>query len=147
MRFSCLFVVLLLGVLSCSRPKVLEYRNINHFGVEQAGFKNTVLSMDLCLYNPNKYGLKLKNTDVDVFINNKHVGKALIREKFSIPAADTFSLPILLRVDLVQVLPNALQLLISDEITLKLSGIIKAGKHGMYIKIPVSYEGKQKIRN
>lgn len=98
------------------------------------------------MYNPNKYSLNLKNTDVDVFINEHHVGKALIRDKFRVPANDTFSLPILLRVDLMQVIPNAVQLLISKEITLKLSGIIRAGKHGMYIKIPISYEGKQKIR-
>jgi LEA14-like dessication related protein len=135
-----------LACLSCTQPKTLVYKNLNHFGIGQAGFKNTVITMDLVMYNPNKYSLKLKNTDVDVYINEHHVGKALIRKKFTIPAADTFSLPILLRVDLVQAIPNAIQLLISKEITLKLSGIIRAGKHGMFIKIPITYEGKQKIR-
>ena len=141
----CLIICLFTSI-SCTQPKPLVYHSLNHFGADMAGLKNTVLTMDLCLYNPNYYGLKLKNTDVDVYINDRYVGKALIREKVAIPKRDTFTLPILLRVDLVQAIPDAVQLLITKEITLKLTGIIRAGKHGMFVKIPVSYEGKQKIK-
>ena len=131
---------------SCSIPKPLVYKNINHFGMEQANLKNTVVSMDLNLYNPNKYNMKLKNADVEVYINEHYVGKAMVTENLTIPKLNTFSLPILLRVDLGSIIPNAIQLLISNEITLKLTGLVKAGRHGIYIKIPLNYEGKQKIR-
>ncbi len=131
---------------SCMQPKPLVYKSVQHFGFQQHGLSNSIVTVDLNLYNPNKYSMKLKNTDVDVFVNNHHLGKALVTKKSTIPKLDTFSLPVALTVDLAKVLPNAFELLFNKEVTLKLTGSIKTGKHGIFISIPVDYEGKQSIR-
>lgn len=104
-----------------------------------------MLNIDLKLYNPNKYALMLKSSDVTVYIDKTHVGQAYLRDKQLIPAHDTFVLPVVLSVDLLHIIPNALQLLTKKEITLKLEGNVRAGRHGIFMVLPVNYEGKQRI--
>lgn len=148
MRFIKLVPVLAVLLLaSCARPKCLVYVGANNFGAEKVGLRNTVLSMDLRMYNPNPYRVKLKSTDIDIYIDDHHVGKALVKERYSIPKKDTFSLPMLFRVDLAQVLPNALHLLKNKEIKVKMDGCVKAGKYGIFLRMPVSYERKHKLKS
>jgi len=142
-----LILLLLIITSSCSQPKALVYQSIQNFGMKQAGLKQTELSMDLLLFNPNRYPLKLKDADVDVFINGNKLGKMLLSECFPVPGHDTFSMPVTLNVDLKNVLPNALQLLMNPDVEIKLDGSVKAGRHGLYLNVPVHYEGKQDLRS
>ena len=143
--FFSLFIIVCTS--SCSQPKALVYQNIQNFGIKQAGLKQTELSMDLRLFNPNKYPLKLKDADVDVFLNGNKLGTMLLSECFPVPGLDTFSMPVTLDVDLKNVLPNALQLLMNPEVDIRLEGSVKAGRHGVYLNVPVHYEGKQDLRS
>lgn len=144
-KLHLLVITALLFACSCSQPKALVYKGIQHFGLKQEGL-TTMVSIDINLYNPNHYNMQLKNADVEVFINNTHVGNAHVDGKFLVPKKETFVLPVLLNVDLLHALPNAFELLVKKEIDLKLAGTLKAGRHGIYISIPVDYNGKQVIR-
>ncbi len=147
MRANKLIILIsILFLCACSRPKDLIYKGVDNFGYKQSGLTNSLVTIDLKLYNPNRYGLMLKSSDVAVFINNSHVGQAYLKDKKLIPARDTFTLPVVLNVDILRVIPNAYDLLTKKEITLKLDGIIRAGRHGVFLIMPVKYEGKQKIR-
>jgi len=148
MRHLNLFaLIILLFTCSCSQPKALVYQSIQNFGLKQVGMKQTELSVDLLLFNPNRYPLKLKDADVDVFLNGNKLGTMLLSECFPVPGLDTFSMPVTLNVDLKNVLPNALRLLMDPEVNIKLDGTIKAGRHGLYLNVPVHYEGKQDLRS
>jgi len=139
------FLIAILSLSSCAQPKELVYLGMDSFSIKQAGLKQTTISMNIRLYNPNRYKLKLKKADVDVFINNSHVGKMNVNCIAELAKRDSSSLPVTLDVDLANALPNALQLLLNPEITLKITGNIIAGRQGVYITIPVNYEGKQDI--
>ena len=141
-----LLLLIILFTCSCRQPKQLVYQNIENFKLKQAGLKETEVSLDLRLFNPNNYGMKLKDADVDVFINGTKLGKMQVRNLFAVPGLDTFSMPVMLNVNLRDAIPNVLQLLLKSEVDLKLAGTVKAGRHGVYIKVPVNYEGKQDIR-
>lgn len=142
--FFLLFIIMF--ICSCSHPKQLVYQNIENFKLKQAGLQQTEVSLDLRLFNPNNYGMKLKDADVDVFINGNRLGKMEVRNLFAVPGLDTFSMPVILNVDLKSAVPNVLQLLMKPEVDVKLAGTVKAGRHGLYVKVPVNYEGKQDIR-
>ncbi len=103
--------------------------------------------MDVKLYNPNKYCLKLKKADLDLYINGNHLGKVKTKAVCSVTKLDTFTLPVTLAVDYRNILPNALQLLFNSEVDVKLTGKVKAGRHGLYITVPINYVGKQDIRS
>jgi LEA14-like dessication related protein len=143
------FFLLLIIVVACScrQPKQLVYRNVDNFQLKQGDKQQTEVSLDLRLFNPNNYGMKLKDADVDVFVNGNKLGKMEVRDFLAVPGLDTFSMPVMLNVNLSSALPNALQLLMNPEVDIKLAGSVKAGRHGVYIKVPVNYEGKQDIRS
>ncbi|MEI8278649.1 MAG: LEA type 2 family protein [Bacteroidota bacterium] len=131
-------------VSSCAHPKDLVYQDIEHFSVSKLALSKSTLSLNIKMFNPNTYGMKLKNADVDVFINDRYLGKMMMDTLFTIPRLESFLLPVSLQVDMKNILPNALQLLLDNEVTVKLQGHVKVGKH-LYVTVPVNYEGKQKL--
>lgn len=102
------------------------------------------IGMDVEFYNPNKSGMTLKDADIDLYINDKFVGKAFLEDKYDVPGLDTFLLPVSLKADLKNVLPNALSLALDKEVKVGLKGFVKAGR-GVFISIPINYEGMQKL--
>ena len=102
--------------------------------------------MDVHLYNPNSYRMKLKRADLDVYVNGKHLGKVETPKKVTVTKLDTFTMPIMLAVDLKNVLPNMVQLLFTSEVDVRLTGKVKAGRHGLFMTIPIDYTGKQDIK-
>jgi len=146
MKNKCwLPVLFVLLSAACRQPKELIYQNVENFSMKQASNNKALLAMDIRLYNPNSYSMRLKSADVDVFMNGNHAGKMNARNQCVLPARDTFSLPVTLEVELKNILPNVLQLLMNSDVDIKLDGKIRAGRHGVFLTIPVNYEGKQDI--
>jgi len=140
-------IAVVTGLSACLHPKNLIYRDTEHFSLRQAGLTNTVVAMDLKLYNPNNYKLKLKRTGIDVYVNDQRLGNILLQHEYLLPRHDTFLLPVLLKIDVANAASNAWQLFtVKKEVNLRLSGSVRAGRHGLFINVPVSYEGRQVIR-
>jgi LEA14-like dessication related protein len=122
------------------------YQDVRNFNFKsQGGLEKTTLSMEVRLYNPNSYDLKLKKSGIDVFLNNKPVGIINIEGGTVISKLDTSSIPVTLDVDLKKVFPNLLEAALNNTLAIKLSGIVKAGRHGIFVRIPIHYEGTQDI--
>jgi LEA14-like dessication related protein len=137
-------VVLSVVILAaCASPKDLVYQDVKNFRVSKISLRPEV-GMDVQFYNPNKYGMTLKDANVDLYINNKLAGHAMLTEKFQVPASSTFLLPVTLVADLKNILPNAMSLLANEEVNIRLTGNVKAGK-GIMVNIPIQYEGKKKL--
>ncbi|HXS35257.1 MAG TPA: LEA type 2 family protein [Flavipsychrobacter sp.] len=140
-----LSITVLLGFESCKQPKDLIYQDVENFQIRKAALDNSAIAFDIKFYNPNNRVLKLKHADVEIYINDNNLGEIAMDEHYAIPKLDTFLLPVLLNVNMKNVLPNALQLLLNKEVDIKLKGTVKAGRGFGYINIPVNYEGKQQL--
>lgn len=141
-----LFLVLLsILPMACSTPKALEYRTFNNFTVEKPGFSSTAVKMDLVYFNPNNYGLELKTTDVDIFINDTYLGHTAQEYQISIPKKAEFSIPLKIDLDMRNLLKNGLNSFLRNEVTIKITGSIKVGKANIFMSFPVIYEGKQTL--
>lgn len=151
MKNLLLIISSVLLLASCARPKPLIYKDVERVSVRNAGLTSVTLKIEMKIYNPNKYSLLLKDPHIGVYINDKHLGDATIDDKYAMPANDTFLLPAIFTVDVLTVLPNAYQVIRNKEVTLRLDGSLKAGvrhhigKGGIFIGLPVHYEGKQRI--
>jgi len=140
-----LLIAILLGLGSCKQPKDLIYRDVENFQIRKAALDRSTIAFDIKFYNPNNQTLKLKRADVNVYINDKSLGEISLDEHYKIPKLDTFLLPVVLDVNMKNILPNALQILINKEVDVKLRGTIKAGKGLIYLNTPINYEGKQQL--
>lgn len=128
---------------ACANPKDLVYRDVKNFSVSKISLTPEI-GMDVAFYNPNSYGMTMKDANIDLYINDKLVGHASMVDKFKVPANDTFLLPVKLTADLSSVLSNALQLMSNDMVNVKLKGSVKAGR-GVLMNIPINYEGRKKL--
>ena len=136
-------ILLTLLLFGCANPKDLIYRDVKNFNVNKISLTPEI-GLDVEFYNPNTYGMTLKDASIDLYINDKLVGHATMEEKFKVPASATFLLPVKLNTDLSSVLTNALQVMSNKEMNVKLKGTVKAGR-GVLIPIHINYEGKQKL--
>lgn len=151
MQLRYLFITALFVLASCARPKPIIYKDVERVSFQKADFSSVTIRVDLKLYNPNKYALVLKDPSLGIFIDGRYVGTATIDDRIVMPARDTFLLPALLRIDLLNAIPNAIEVIRKKEITLKVDGSLKGGIQyrasggGIFFPIPVHYEGKQRI--
>lgn len=136
-------LVLLLPADLFEEPDFMYARN---FRLASLGLKTSTVKTDLYYFNRNSFGLNMKSADLDVYLNNRFAGHSLLDTMIHVPAKDTFFVPVSVLVDMKNVFPNALSILMSDSIDLRVEGKIKVGKAGIYINVPVKYQEKHAIR-
>jgi hypothetical protein len=88
----------------------------------------------------------MKKADLDIYIDDQFVGHTLIDTLINIPRRDTFNIPVSVDVEMKKLFPNALSILLKEEVELKIEGTAKLGKSGIFLNVPVKYKGKQRIR-
>lgn len=145
-----LYPALFFGVLfftpSCQPPKDLVYRDFKNLSVDKVGFAATTLKVDLIYYNPNNFGLQLKYTDLDIFVEGNYLGHSTQYYQISIPKLAEFTLPLQIQLDTKNLMKNAIPtLLFGKEVKVKITGTVKLGKANVYKTFPVNYEGLQKF--
>ncbi len=101
--------------------------------------------MDLVFFNPNNYGVNLKNVNCDIFIDSNYLGKFTLDTLMHIPKSSEFNLPATMEVDMKNLFKNSLSVLFSKEVLVGARGTSRVGKGGFYVTVPFNYEGKQKI--
>lgn len=131
-------------LISC-KTKDLEYISFDHFKVIKLGLPNSTIGLDVTCYNPNKFGLQLKQLETDVFINSEYLGKALLDSSISVPKKDTFLIPVKMDVKMGGTMSGLLQLINrgsgdSTSMLIKLEGKAKLKKGGLIINYPIKYE-------
>ena len=132
-------------IIGCSSPKELEYQSYKNFNLQKLGFNTSRVSLDLQYFNPNNFGLQLRRTDLDIFINDNLLGHSSSDTLINIPRRDTFLLPIKFDTDMKNILKNAWNSMLGNEVTVKVTGKVKVGKGNVFMSMPVKYEGKHKF--
>jgi LEA14-like dessication related protein len=130
---------------SCREPKELVYRDFKNLKVEKLAFGASTLNVDLIYYNPNNFGLQLKTTDLDIFIDNNYLGHSSQDLQINIPRLAEFTLPLQIEVDMKNALKNALPTLLGKEVLVRVTGKVKLGKANVYKTFTVNYESVQKF--
>jgi LEA14-like dessication related protein len=139
-------VASLLLVLSCaSSIKTPTFMRVDKFRVNTIGAQQSRLDVTLLWFNPNPFPVELRKADVDVSIDQRPLGKAILDTIIHVPAKDSFRVPVRMNVAMKSLLPNLLQLAVKDEVELGMKGSVRVKRSGISMTIPVDYRGKQKI--
>ena len=67
-RYTLLGTLLIVILSSCSSPKELEYKTYHNFSIQKLGFNNSTIKLDLEYYNPNNFGVTVKEAVADVYL-------------------------------------------------------------------------------
>jgi len=137
--FSTLFC------FSCKKPQGFDYRDIKNFKVSNWGFDKSLVSMDLVYYNPNNFGVDLRNVNCDIYLDKNYVGKFTLDTLMHIPRNAEFTLPARMEVDMRNIFKNSIDVLFSREVLVGAKGTTRVGKGGVFLNIPFNYEGRHKV--
>lgn len=129
---------------SCSKPKSFDYREVRNFKVDKLGFDKTALTMDLVYFNPNNFGVTLKNVNCDIFINSNYLGHYSLDTSLFIDKRSEFVLPSRVAVDMKNVYKNALNVVFNKEVEINVKGSARI-KKVINLTIPFDYKGKHKL--
>lgn len=141
-----LLVIGLLTLSSCKKPQGFEYRDVKNIKLEQLGFDQTTLSLDLVYFNPNNFGVTLKNVDCDIYVNKNFLGHYTLDTVMPIERKSEFFLPSRIGIDMKNVYKNALSVIFNNEIELHVKGTSKVSKLGFNINVPFDYTGKHQFK-
>lgn len=145
MKIWALSVIICIALLSCAAPKEFEYKEVRNIKVDSFGFAKTNLALELVYYNPNNFGLDLRNVDADVYIDNRYLGKMILDTAMHISKKSDFVLPSKIGIDLKEFYKNAMTLMISNEVLVIVKGTTRVGKAGIFRTVPFTYEGRHKL--
>lgn len=143
--YLALFLIISFFASSCQAPKELVYRDFKNLKVDKMGFAATTLKLDLIYYNPNNFGMQLKYTDLDIWVDNNYLGHSSQDYQITIPKLAEFTMPLQIDVDMKNLLKNAFVTFLGKEVLVKITGTVKLGKANVYKTFPVSYEGLQRF--
>jgi len=136
-----------LGILllsSCNNIKDIEYRGIKETKLQSLGMTKGTVKVVLQYHNPNNFGLDLKETQLEVYANDQYIGIAENPEKNKVPKSADFDFPILVHFNPLKAL-GMVGLLQSNKIKLRVKGTTKAGKGGVFIRVPIDVTEEVKL--
>lgn len=125
--------------------KDADFKGIENIKFSRVDLNETILTMDLHYFNPNKFKLKIKNAEGDAWMDNNFLGHFKQDTLVSIPANDDFRLPVKLKVDLSHLISNSLTALIKKEVLIRVDGKARVGKASLFVNYPIHYEEKENL--
>lgn len=133
------------ALMSCRKPQGLEYVSTGGWKIQQEGFTKTHVAAEVRYFNPNKFPLRLKNADLDVYVADNFLGHYQLDSTLILPGRDTFMLPVQMTVETAKLLKVGLALL-NEDVKVRVDGNIKVGRGAIFVNVPLNYEGIQKIK-
>ena len=112
-------------LLACQKPLVPDYLGFINPHLDKTDMQGSLVSANVKFYNPNSFGLKLKRIDMDISLNGKLANHFLLDSTIAIQKKDTFYIPVSIKLDLKNLLSNALQLFMSKQVKITLEGKAK----------------------
>ena len=122
----------------CNNVKELEYKGIKNTSLQTLNLSNAQLLIELEYFNPNDFWLDVKETNLNIYLNDKFIALADQPTKTQIPKSALFTFPVVAHFDPFKVLGFAFQNVFSKTVKITLQGSAKIGKQGVYIKVPIN---------
>ena len=142
---TLVFIISVLLLCGCYPIKEPEYRGIQNFKLGKIEMGESTVKMDVVFLNPNNTAFKIKNTELDIYINDSLVGHTGLDSIIKVQKLSEFILPVSARIKTASLLSNAFSFLMNKEAIIKISGTIKAGVGGLVKNFKINYEARQKI--
>ena len=149
MRKLVSVVLILLVVISCSRPKEAPvFKRVANVKVTAIKGTEATLNGDAFFYNPNEVSMKLRKVNIDVTLEGKKIGTIQQDLKTKIPALSEFKVPVDAKFDVgdIGVLNSIISALGGKKMKVHYKGNIKISIHGVPISVPVDYEDDIRLK-
>lgn len=109
------------------------YKDVDFIGLKSASFSNSNNNGNILLFvevdNPNFYAIKIVESDLDIYLDDNHLGEIQGTHKVKIPSNATSVVEIQVQVNITDVIfnvGNIFDLIKNEDTELKIKGTITA---------------------
>ena len=141
-----LAIVLMFLLANCQKPDqdivLKQVRDV----VADATSEPT-LKAEAVFFNPNRMSGKLKNIDVEIFVNGKKAGSVDKDYTIKIPANGEFSVPLEVKLNMKELgtLDTILGMIGGRKFDIKYVGNLKLSYRGLPVRVPIDYKSQIKV--
>jgi len=148
MRNKLVFFSLLLLAASCVPKEQIVLRVIRNVTIDAGLDGEPLLKGEAVFYNPNNARMKLKEVNVDVFVDGKK--SAVVKQKFNavIRPQSEFTVPLEIQLSLkdIGLLDTLFSLLGGKQYEIHFLGNIRIHVRGIPIRVPVDYTDQTRLK-
>lgn len=138
-------LILALVASSCGKVQAPEFRSVERFRLKNLGLQEATLGFDVRYFNPNTFGLTVKETDLNVYVDTTYMGKFVQDRDIDVQNNSDFIIPLSGTIPLKKALQLNLKDIGNRDVLIRADGTVKAGKAGIFTTRPVHYEGKHRL--
>ncbi|MGM0496907.1 MAG: LEA type 2 family protein [Bacteroidota bacterium] len=140
-------IAFLLGFASCSSFKPIEVGNPKDVQIHSIKANKIKATIFLPIKNPNLFGVKVKEIDATVFINDKKTGNVINSETLKIPANSDKTQKLKFEIDFSDIISGGLsifKIMNERKVDLRLEGTITAKT--LFTKREMDFNKERTIR-
>ena len=148
MRQLSVFLILALIISFCVPKKQVVLRKIRNVVIETMTEGTPMLRGEAVFYNPNPQRMKLKEINIEVFVDGEKAAHADQKLNSVIPSHDEFTVPLKIRLTLKKIglWDTVLNLLSGKKYQIHYKGYIRVRVHGIGVKVPVDYTDEIRLK-
>lgn len=139
-------LTLIAVTLSSCTVQQIELVRVEDFKVKSFNSEGASVEVKARIKNPNKFGFKVKGSDLNLFVGNNELGRVTLKDKIKIKRNAEETYTFVLQSDLGKLASNALMgglgMLTQGSINVKVKGDLKIGKIFITKRLPVNIEEK-----
>ena len=140
-----LFAVIMILSTSCGKIQDPEFRKLQSWKVKKIDFEKTDLGFSITYFNPNSFGLNVKEAEADFYVDSVFIGKFRQDREVEVKKNQEFSIPLSGSIPMATALKLDLKSLATKNISIRADGSVKLGKAGVFVTKPFTYNGKHKL--
>jgi LEA14-like dessication related protein len=144
---TCLFLICLtISIGSCKTPSEdIVLRKISDVVADASS--DPTLRAQAVFYNPNDISGKLRNIEVDIFVNGKKAGVVNKDYSVKIPAKSEFSVPLEVKLNMKELgtLNTLLGMIGGKKFDIQYVGKLRLSYHGIPVKVPIDHKDQIRV--
>lgn len=141
MKRVTIFGVAFLLLTSCFSYKDVNYQGVENFKMGKIQDGQLTVNFDLKLDNPNKYKIKIKPTELLIFLGEKEFATASLDKKLVIQKRSSLTYPIQIKAKLKNVLSGGfggmMDMVLNKSAEVRIKGPVKGSVYGFSRKMMV----------
>jgi LEA14-like dessication related protein len=139
-----IFAYLLVGLVvsSCGKIEEPEFRKLNNFGIRKLGLQESTIGFNAVYYNPNNFGVSVKEAVLDVYLDSTYIGKFIQPHSVDVANKAEFSIPLEATLTFQNAMTLGLEKKLGKEVLVRADGSVRIGKAGVYVTRDIDYRGR-----
>ncbi len=135
-----LLAVSLVFLQGCFEYEDVEFKGVKNVSLVERTEKILKIQVDVLVDNPNKFNIKVKKSTLDIYLNDKYVGKTTLDDKIVLKKKSEEIYAVVLNADAKSILKAAMGSLggfLKGTVDIRIKGKVKGSVYGISKSVDV----------